>query len=163
MERINRDTRVATVLLVLCGIFFWASFDIRVPDYGALSPSTWPRTILVALTILSLVYLFQSIHKGPDNPDDHNGAPKGGGFKGWLIYWQNPIYCFALFLAYLAAMPILGMLMSGILFVFILQCMLGGWQLDRLLPHAGVAVLTVGGMWSIFTYGLDVMLPRGIF
>ena len=66
MDRLNRDVYIAVVLLVLCGVLFWATFDIREPGYGMLLPSAWPRTILVALTILSLLYLFQSLRRGPD-------------------------------------------------------------------------------------------------
>ena len=40
MGRLNRDAVIAMVLLVFCGVFFWASFDIRQPDYGVLLPST---------------------------------------------------------------------------------------------------------------------------
>jgi len=46
--------------------------------------------------------------------------------------------------------------------VFLLQGLLGGWHPRRLLMHALVAILSVGGMWSVFTFGLDVMLPSGI-
>jgi len=65
MARINRDTLVAIFLLVVCGVFLTASFDIREPDYGQLNPATWPRTIIGVLTLLSLIYLVQSIRKGP--------------------------------------------------------------------------------------------------
>ena len=51
---INRDTVVAILLLVGCGVLLDASFDIREPDYGQLSPATWPRTIVGILTILSI-------------------------------------------------------------------------------------------------------------
>ncbi len=46
-------------------------------------------------------------------------------------------------------------------FVFTLMGVLGGWQPKRLVLHAAVALGTVGGMWSIFTYGLGVILPQG--
>ncbi len=61
MERLNRDVVIAIVLLVFCGVFFWASFDIRQPDYGVLMPSTWPRVILAVMAFLSMVSLFQSL------------------------------------------------------------------------------------------------------
>ena len=59
-------------------------------------------------------------------------------------------------------LPILGMLLAGITFVFLLQGLLGGWHPRQLLLHAVVAILSVGGMWSVFTFGLNVMLPSGI-
>jgi|TARA_B100000315_G_C14308954_1_gene465413 hypothetical protein len=52
-------------------------------------------------------------------------------------------------------------LIGGLAFVFTLMGVLGGWQPKRLVLHAAVALGTVGGMWSIFTYGLGVILPQG--
>ena len=162
MERMNKDTGVAIFLLVLCGIFFAASFDIRVPTYGVLLPSTWPRVIIAALGVLSLIYLFQSLTK-PQEVSDGEEPPRPPGFSGWLAYWKNPIWCFVLFFAYLTTLPVLGMLISGILFVFLLLNVLGGWSARNLVFHAMVAVASIGAMWSLFTYGLGVLLPPSDF
>ncbi len=75
MERLNRDAVIAMVLLVFCGVFFWASFDIRQPDYGVLMPSTWPRVVLGVLSLLSLIYLVQSLRACPDERDGEQGPP----------------------------------------------------------------------------------------
>ena len=66
MDRLNRDAIIAIVLLVFCGVFFWATFDIRQPDYGVLMPSTWPRVILGVLSFLSVIYLVQYLRQGAD-------------------------------------------------------------------------------------------------
>ena len=55
----------------------------------------------------------------------------------------------------------LGSLIGGVLFVFTLMSVLGGWSPRNLALHATLALVTVGGMWSIFTYGLGVLLPPG--
>ena len=159
MVRINRDVVVAVVLLLICGIFFWASFDIRQPDYGSLKPSTWPRVILALLALLSLVYLAQSLKGAGDQAEIDEDKPRD--VRGWLAYWRNIFWCFALFFAYLVSIPILGMLIGGVLFVFLLLGVIGGWTWQNVILHAGVALLTVGGMWSLFTFGLGVLLPPG--
>lgn len=159
MKRMNRDAWVAVALLVFAGFMFWASFDIRSPDYGVLAPSVWPRIILIVFAALSLVYLLQSLKSGAEVQDDEADRPKS--LTGYLAYWRNPLICFALFAAYLTALPLLGMLLAGIAFVFALLNALGGWSLRQLALHAVVAVLSVGGMWSLFTYGLHVLLPTG--
>ncbi len=140
-----------------------ASFDIREPDYGQLSPATWPRTIVGILTLLSLIYLVQSIRRGvPEEPvEPAENAPRG--FGEWIAHWRNVFWVFALFLAYLLALPWLGMLVGGLAFVFLLLNALGGWSPDRLALHAVIAGVAVGGMWSLFTFGLGVLLPRGEF
>lgn len=162
MSRINKDVIVALCLLLACGVFIASSFQIREPDYGVLSPATWPRAILVAMTVLSLIYLFQSIKAGPAQPNEEELAliaeRKRVGFFG---YWRNVIVCFVLFFLYLLTMPWLGMLLGGLAFVFLLLNVLGGWSPKLLALHALIAVCTVGGMWLLFTFGLDVNLPAG--
>ena len=161
MERLNRDVIIAIILLAFCGVFFWASFDIRQPDYGVLLPSTWPRVILGVMTLLSFIYLLQSL-KSDIEPDQDKYGPGLFEVKTWIRYWRNPLWCFGLFFAYLLTLPVLGMLIGSISFVFVLQGFLGGWDRRNLPMHAAVAFISVGGMWSLFTFGLGVLLPPGI-
>jgi putative tricarboxylic transport membrane protein len=156
MNRVNRDSIIAILLLMMCGTFYVASFDIRVPDYGTLPPTAWPRAILVFLTILSAIYLVQSIKYPPES------IVITGGLKGLLKEFKNPIWCFALYLAFLLTLPVLGMLVGGILFVFCMLTVLSGAGLSKILLHSMIAILSVGLMWSLFTYALNVMLPEGM-
>jgi hypothetical protein len=39
-----------------------ASFEIREPDYGVLSPAAWPRLIIIIMGFLSALYFIQSLH-----------------------------------------------------------------------------------------------------
>ena len=152
---LNRDTFAAIFLLLICGGLFVASLDIREPDYGQLSPATWPRVILGVFGFLSLIYLVQSLRQGPDAPNPD--APDS--LSAFLGYWRNVIWCFVLFGAYLLAIPYVGMLLGGMTFVFALLTALGGVQ--RTPVHLGIAVVSVGGMWMLFTLALGVILPRG--
>ena len=157
MNRLNRDTVIAIILMVFCGIFFWASFSIREPDYGVLPPSAWPRVVLVALSVLTVLYFVQSIRR--TRTFDDSSSTAGKGLKHWFSIWQNPIWCFVLFFGYVASLPVLGMLIGGVTFVFLLQCVLGGWSPRNLVVHALVALASVGGMWCIFTFRLLALLP----
>ena len=170
MGRLNRDAVIAIVLLMVCGILFWSTFSIRSPDYGQLKPSTWPRVVLGVLALLSAIYLVQSLRRGPapeddpdsGGPDSYEGGPaRAPGPIGWILYWRNPLWCFGLFFAYLVTLPFLGSLIGGVLFVFTLMGVLGGWSARNLMQHAALALITVGGMWGVFTYGLGVILPPG--
>ncbi len=173
-KAISRDVLVAVFLLVVCGVLWVASFDIRTPDYGQLSPATWPRIIIGVMTFLSLIFLVQSVREaqrsavsvtaGSTNTiaeGDDIEAQRQPGIAGFYAYWKNVIWCFVLFGLYLWSMPYLGMLVAAMLFVFLLLSALGGWQPKKLLLHALIALGTVGGMWSIFTFGLGVILPGG--
>ncbi|MFK7944951.1 MAG: tripartite tricarboxylate transporter TctB family protein [Paracoccaceae bacterium] len=152
---LNRDTIVATCLLLICGGLMYSSLDIREPDYGQLSPAAWPRVIVGVMAFLSLIYLVQSLRQGPDVPDPE--APKD--VTAFLAYWRNVIWCFVLFALYLLVIPYLGMLVGGVLFVFLLLTALGGAR--PVLLHGAIALISVGGMWALFTFALRVILPRG--
>ena len=159
IHRINRDVIVAVILLVLCGIFFQQSFGIVTVEFNAIAagqmkPDLWPQIILAALTAMSAIYFVQSIASPPE------AREKRGGFSGWFAYYQNPILCYICFLLFLILLPYLGMLVSGILFVFILMSILGGFDRKTLISNALISAFTVGGMWLIFTFALGVLLPR---
>lgn len=171
---INRDVIVAIILLAATGVLWFASFDIREPDYGQLSPATWPRIILALLTLLSLIFLLQSARaagtasttaRQPVDPatiaDSETPSGTATSPNGFYHHWKNVIWCFVLFGLYLYSLPMLGMLVGALTFVFLLLNALGGWQPRKLALHAVIAVLTVGGMWSLFTYALGVLLPTG--
>ena len=143
MSRLNRDVYIAIVLLLLCAAFFAASFHIREIDYGILTPAAWPQIILVALTILSLVYLVQSLRRGAP-PDDSKPAS----IKGVLEKYRNPLWCYALFLLFLLTLDYLGML-------------IGGASKRNLITHGLIAIVMIGAMWALFTYALGVIFPQG--
>ena len=41
---LNRDTIASLCLIMASGGLMLASFEIREPDYGVLSPAAWPKT-----------------------------------------------------------------------------------------------------------------------
>ena len=158
MSSVNRDTIVAIALLVACGGLYMATLEIREPDYGQLSPATWPRLIIGIVTLLSTIYLVQSVRLGPTADDEKT---EWSGFAAFFAQWRNVLSVFALFLGYLIILPWVGMLLGGATFVFLLLTVLGPFSSRDVVIHFIIALLTVGGMWLLFTYGLGVILPRG--
>ncbi len=165
MARLNRDVVVALLLLLLCGTFFWESFNIRLTDYGQLDSTVWPRLILGALTLACLVYLWQAlrggIEAGAEEAEAAAESESGGGLAGWLQRYRNALVCYLLFLLFLLTLSYLGLLIGGILFVFLALTFLGRPQLSLAPLHAAIAVGSVGAMWAVFTFGLRVFLPEG--
>ncbi|MFQ6017435.1 MAG: tripartite tricarboxylate transporter TctB family protein [Kiloniellaceae bacterium] len=163
MRRINRDTIVAICLLLMCGAFYGASFQIRDMGYESLGSEAWPRIILIVLTALSLLYLVRSLGKPPEPSAESSRAGAKGlaGFKAWYATYRNAIACFVAFALFLITLPYLGMLIGGVLFVFVTLTLLGGWDVKSLVTHGAIAVLAVGAMWSVFTFALRVILPGG--
>jgi len=151
----NRDSVVALCLIMASGGLMVASFDIREPDYGVLSPAAWPRLIIIIMGVLSVLYFVQSLRM--PKTDTSNTHKKN--FFEFMDYWRNVFSVFIIFAAYLVALPFLGMLIGNIAFSFVLLSVLGGWR--PFIVHGLVAIGTSGGMWLLFTYALEVFLPRG--
>lgn len=162
MARVNRDVVVALLLLLFCGVFFWESFNIRLTDYGQMNSAVWPRAVLAALTLASVIYLAQALRGDfAPAPGADEETRESHGLLAWIASYRNAFFCYGLFLLFLLTLPFFGMLIGGILFVFLALTFLGSLEL-RLVPvHAAVAVGTVGAMWAIFTFGLRVFLPEG--
>lgn len=152
---LNRDVIVGIILLVVCGAFFNATFDIPKPLFNQLSSALWPRIILTPLSILSFIFLVQAMLKQEPVREAKGGA------GAWITYYKNPLVSFFLFFLFLLTMPYLGMLIGGTLFVFIMLNFLGGWTPRLVGLHALIAIGTVGFMWSVFSFALGVILPQG--
>ncbi len=163
MTTASRDTVVSIVLLLFCGFLIWAGYQIRDPQFGELPPAAWPKGVTWVLTGFCVVYFVQSIIADrARTPDDT--APvvdRAPGLIGWFRYYFNPIICLSLYFAFLATLPYFGTLIGGTLLVFALLSFLGGVTPRLLVIHALIAVISVGAMWALFTFGLRVLLPRG--
>jgi putative tricarboxylic transport membrane protein len=157
MNRVNRDTVVAAVLVAFASAAFLATFSINTRDDGIMQATVWPRVILALMIVFSITYLIRSLR-------ETNEASAVSGERRlitWLRYYRNPLGCFALYFSFLATLPYLGILIGGVLLVFLLLSLLGGFERQSLLPHAMIAALSIGGMWAIFTFALKVILPAG--
>jgi len=154
VKAINRDTVVAVILLLFCGVFYAASFQIEKTTYATIGAAVWPQLILAVMFALSSVYLIQSVRKGP------SGAARPE--AGFFARYRNAILSYLLFLAFLLTLDVLGMLLGGIAFVFLALTLLGERSPTSLAVHAFTAVVSVGVMWAIFTFALRVILPPGM-
>jgi putative tricarboxylic transport membrane protein len=155
MKRLNRDTVTAVLLLLFCGLLFQQTFFVRKVPFSIMGSEVWPRVILTALFFLLLIYLFKSLITPPKNTAEKRPL------KVWIEMYRNPVLCFVMFFLFLLILPYLGMLISGILFVFITQTLIGSRDKRSLILHALVSVGAVGGMWAVFRFGLGVVMPAG--
>ena len=158
MMNINKDTFVAIFLLLFCGIMINSSFDIEDPGYQGMKASFWPTIVLILLSIMSLVMLIKSIIFQREN----NYLKSNNTYKpNFFFKFKNALIFFFMFVLFLAFLDYLGMLIGGVLFVFGLLTLLGGFQLEKIINHLIISIITIGIMWSIFTFGLKVILPEG--
>ena len=154
---IKKDTIVAISLLLFCGIMINSSFDIEDPGYQGMKASFWPTIVLCLLSIMCLVMLIKSVVTEAENNLNSNDL----NLTNIFFKFKNASICFLMFVLFLAFLDYLGMLIGGVLFVFGLLTMLGGFELKKIINHFIISIITIGIMWSIFTFGLKVILPEG--
>tara|TARA_B100000676_G_C17900445_1_gene744238 strand:- start:103 stop:591 length:489 start_codon:yes stop_codon:yes gene_type:complete len=154
---IKKDTIVAIFLLLFCGIMINSSFDIEDPGYQGMKASFWPTIVLCLLSIMCLVMLIKSVVTEAENNLNSNDT----NLTNVFFKFKNASICFLMFVLFLAFLDYLGMLIGGVLFVFGLLTMLGGFELKKIINHFIISIITIGIMWSIFTFGLKVILPEG--
>ena len=154
---IKKDTIVAIFLLLFCGIMINSSFDIEDPGYQGMKASFWPTIVLCLLSIMCLVMLIKSVVTEAENNLNSNDT----NLTNVFFKFKNASICFLMFIIFLAFLDYLGMLIGGVLFVFGLLTMLGGFELKKIINHFIISIITIGIMWSIFTFGLKVILPEG--
>jgi len=159
MRALHKDTIIAILLLLFCGLLAWSSLHIRLPGYGTLKPSTWPQIMVAVLALFSAIYFVQSLSY--PSPDGVGAEDRKPGMSGFLEHFRNPIICFVIYFVFLATLPWTGALIGGILLVFALLTVLGGWAARDLIRHAIYATVSMGFMWTLFTFGLRVILPEG--
>jgi len=138
--------------------------SIFLPQFGELPPAAWPKAVTYVLTAFAVIYFFQSVasrRADVEKAAAERDPSRQNGLMGWLRYYSNPIACFVLYFAFLYTLPFFGTLIGGSLLVFALLTLLGEVNTRNLVLHAVIAVVSVGAMWSLFTFGLRVLLPRG--
>ncbi|MDH3315383.1 MAG: tripartite tricarboxylate transporter TctB family protein [Gammaproteobacteria bacterium] len=155
MSRLSPDIIISLLLMTLSAVFFVETFGMQKVHLAIIGAKLWPRLVVIVLFFLSTLYFIQSIRATRPPP----GAPLT--LKGWIIDNRNVIGCFATYALFLLTLPYLGMLLGGSLFVFATLTLIGRRDLRSHLIHAVVAVVTIGGMWAMFRFGLGVILPEG--
>ena len=155
--KLNKDKIVAVFLLIFCGVMINSSFHIEDPGYQGMKASYWPRIILWLLSIMSLVMLVKSFASDSKKNIENSFSLENINF----LQFKNALICFGMFVFFLSFLEYLGMLIGGVLFVFGLLTFLGGGSFKNSINHFFISIITIGIMWSIFTFGLKVILPEG--
>tara|TARA_R110000787_G_scaffold16622_25_gene50873 strand:- start:123053 stop:123556 length:504 start_codon:yes stop_codon:yes gene_type:complete len=162
MAGLNRDALTAIVLLIVEAVFLQQTFQIREMSFATMGADVWPKAILIPLILCTLGYLAQSLRRGPDVAAEGEADGDAAVSGHWLYRYRNVFFCYGLFLAFLLTLDFFGMLIGGVLFVFLALTVMGGASPRALALHAFIALLSVGTMWSIFTFALRVILPEGV-
>lgn len=156
MTNNKSDLIIAIFLLCFSGIMINDASNIRDLGFEGMKADAWPRVVLWMLVVMSSIMLGKTyLQFKTDNHKDNNI------FKINFSKFKNALICFGMFIFFLSTLDYLGMLLGGILFVFGLLTLLGGFSIRLVFKHLSISILSIGFMWIVFTFGLRVMLPEG--
>lgn len=150
----HRDAVVGGLLTVLSVLLLWQTRGIPHPPLIPLGPAFYPRVILVVFLVLSALLTLSGLRAG-------RAGAGGGDWRAWLVRYRLILGGFVLFGLYVLAMPVLGYLLSTVLFTGAMQWLLGRRGLRRLPAVLAVAAGTAVVTWLVFERYLYVLLPRG--
>lgn len=134
-------------LLVIGAVLFYDTFFFRTFNWDPLGMAFWPRVLLGALALVSVWHIW----KGRiGNEEGERFTP-----RAFVVFGGGVLYVLGLdYLGFFVATPL-------VLFVYSLW--LRPVSARAVVSSAAVAAVGTGLVYAIFEYGMEVILPRGIF
>ena len=174
----NKELLVGVIFLIVGVAYFALAFTI--PSYDAYGGSSVvdssfvPKVIGALMTVLSVLQLVFSLRAGKNQPPaaaSTKPTEEDGTFK--VEDWDDDaanrnadtkalIAIFAILIVYMALMSVLGFLISSALFLFATMMLLTPKQKRKLPVIVILSVIVAIGVYYLFVYGLDMVLPAGI-
>ena len=145
------------VLLLASVLLYFQASGLPTSRWEVLGAGAFPKLVLGALALLSLVAIVDSVRK--------LRAAGWPGF-GWAVAWwlrarRLVIYLFVLLAVYLWAIPWLGFGIATFVFLLAAQALLAPWTWFAAGVGIVIAVLFSFGMNWLFAEVFLVFLPRG--
>ena len=153
-----KDLILGVVMLAFSGFYLFFAQQIKTrpkltPGYA--SAKIMPTLLGVLLAILSVFCIVQGIRKM--KAADEAQAKKLD--RGDLM---AVVFTFAVIIGYILVMPILGFILSTVIYLFLQMLILAPAEKRNYLLFAIVAVVFTALVFVAFRIGLQQLLPRGI-
>lgn len=151
----GRDAITGIVVLVASVALFWATLGIDSNPLVPVSPALYPRIVLGTTATLAAILVARGV-LASRRPGPTAAAHRSPSRYGMVVAM------FALFGAYVLALPLLGFRIATFLFVAAMQVALEpprGWR--RWAAAVVVAFATTVVVHGAFEQYLQVLLPRG--
>jgi hypothetical protein len=154
--RLRADTVIGAILVALLIILFLMSFGLPPAPYGTMGPALFPRVLLIALFPLCAVLFVKSLR------NDLRSRPEAmRAFAEWFYIYRNVLVSYSLFFVFVLAVPWAGYMVSGFVFLLLMQVALGPKRLGKVPQFLAVSIGVLAGVYFIFRVVLLVLLPEG--
>lgn len=151
----RRDIGIGLGLLLFCGLMYWQAGLAPTPPFVPFGPAFYPRVVLLVLAGLAVWLLVEAWTRGPD------AAPPAPKAVAPAPDYRRVMLGFAIFLAYVVGLSILGFLAATFLFVLGMGWAIGPRRTAELPKLLALALGTTAATFLLFEKYLHVFLPRG--
>ena len=152
---------VVSLLLIALEVFAWVQTgNIKTAKNAAVQPSTFPRIMIIGMTVFTVILLVQSVIKLLKMEQTDPLAQKAPSMN----FVKDKGVLAALFLIALCALYVWGFRTLGYVLVSMILSGSGMWLIGVRMPVLLVliAVLVPLGMWLVFYKLLQVNIPMGV-
>ncbi len=159
MNKLNKyaDIISGTILFIVACILFIASFSIlQRASSTAIGPQFMPQLVAVIFAVLSLCIVTSGIKKVC------NAQSEQGDFPVSVKEMIPVVLTIALMIFYVAAMPLLGFILSTILYLFFQFIILDIHWKAKVYKYVIIAIATSGITYYVFRHLFSLTLPTGI-
>ena len=156
---LGRDGWAGLVVLAFCGLLWWLALGIKASPLVPVGPEFYPRIVIAFTAVLAVLMVAGDMlaHRKP-------GAPRAVAGTGQK-YPPNYVLValqFAVFGAYVLALPWLGFRVATLLYVAVAAAMLARPRDAKTwLQVLALALLNALVTYFVFERYLTVLLPRG--
>lgn len=173
----NKEMLVGIIFLIIGVVYFALAFTIPIYDaYGGSSvvdSSFVPKVVGILLIVLSILQLIFSSKAAKNAPaaQTTQTSEEDGEFK--VEDWDDDaanrnadtkalVAIFVILIIYMALLSTLGFMISSVLFLIATMLLLTPAEKRNIPLILILSVVVSVGVYYLFVYGLDMVLPRGI-
>jgi hypothetical protein len=151
---LGRDTLTGLAVIAASLVLFWATLGLERHPLVPVGPAFYPRIVLGITAAMALLLVALDILRGRAGVAPREAAPRAN--------YPLVAACFAIFAAYVVAMPYLGFRISTFAFLLAMPvAMERPASRRRWFAVIAVAALATLASYYVFEHYLHVLLPRG--
>ncbi|EMR07001.1 Tripartite tricarboxylate transporter TctB family protein [Bhargavaea cecembensis DSE10] len=159
----NKNIQSGIFLLVVSVVMFAATLSFKQLTTSQVGPAFMPQIISVLIGLMSIAIIIEGYRKvkyGTEGDPEEEGEEDQDTAKE--VSYRPVILSFVLMAIYVAVMPVVGFLITTMLYMFLQMMILSSKPDRRWMLFAIVSVVASSVIYYVFRNVFYIMLPSGL-
>ena len=159
----NKNIQSGIFLLLVSVVMFAATLSFKQLTTSQVGPAFMPQIIAALIGLMSIAIIIEGYRKmksGTEGGLEEEGEEEPGNAKE--VSYRPVIQSFVLMAIYVAVMPIVGFLITTMLYMFLQMMILSSKPERRWLLFTVVSVVASSVIYYVFRNVFYIMLPSGL-